>query len=161
VENSYLHQDQCELLQCFVDARVKFLVVGGFAFAAHAFVRATKDIDLWVEASADNANAIMAALRAFGAPLEAHGITASDFQTRDIVYQLGLDPVRIDVLTHIPGVTFEEAWQRRIESKLSGIAVPVISLDDLIANKKAVGRDQDKTDVTALEQVRKSQKDKP
>lgn len=149
-----LHQDQCELLQAFVDVRVKFLIVGGFAFAAHAFIRATKDVDLWVEPSTDNARLVIAALRQFGAPLDAHEITESDFQTPGTVYQLGIEPVRIDVLTSIEGVTFGDAWPRRIESELGGVPVPVISLDDLITNKKAVGRDQDQTDLRTLQRVR-------
>ena len=132
---------------------VDYLLVGGLALAAYAEPRATKDMDLWLRSSPDNARKLFAALAQFGAPV--HGATAADFETPGTFLQLGVPPVRIDLLTTIDGVAFEGAWRRRVESVIDGTKVPVISRKDLITNKRAAARAQDLVDVTTLEGLAK------
>lgn len=144
-----LNKDFKEMLQCLSDAGVSFLLVGGYALAAHGYPRATKDMDVFVWASPENATRVMKALEAFGAVL--HDVTASDFSSPGVVYQIGVAPWRIDIVTSIDGVSFEEAYQRRKTATLEGIHVPVISVGDLITNKLATGRPQDLLDVKTLE----------
>jgi len=148
-----LPPDQRDVLQAFLEEGVKFLVVGGFAFAAHAFIRATKDIDLWIEPSPENAGRVWRALTTFGATLLDHGLTQSDLESADLIYQLGHAPVRVDVMTDI-GLPFQEAWERRIEVDLAGLMMPILGLDDLIASKQIADRDQDRVDLKSLERVR-------
>lgn len=143
-----MNQDFKDLLSAFSGHGVDFLVVGAHALAAHGHVRATKDLDVWVRASVGNAPRVLSALRAFGAPLS--GITDADFAAPGITFQIGVEPVRIDIITEIDGVDFESAWSRRLERTFGGLAVGVISAADLIANKRATGRLQDLADVEAL-----------
>jgi predicted nucleotidyltransferase len=144
-----LNKDYKEMLQCLSEENVKFLLVGAYAVAAYGYPRATKDIDLFVGAAPDNAPGIMRALARFGAPLS--GVSASDFATEGIVFQIGNNPRRIDILTRISGVEFQQAYERRNTLSLEGIDIPVISLEDLIANKRATGRTQDLADIERLE----------
>lgn len=127
---------------------VEFLVVGGHALAAHDQPRYTGDIDIWVKPTADNAARVWRALVTFGAPLA--GISERDFTDRKTVFQIGLPPQRIDIMTSITGVEFDSAWPARIEVEMWGIRVPVIGKDALIQNKLATGRAKDRTDVQAL-----------
>jgi hypothetical protein len=142
-----------DLLVELVDAGARFLVVGGYAVAVHGHPRATKDIDVWVEPSATNATRVYAALARFGAPVAQFEITADDFETYDGVLQLGVAPVRIDILTRIGGVGFADAWEERTELEVEGRKVPVLGLRALIKNKRFVGRIQDLADVAALERI--------
>ncbi len=142
-----------DLLVELVDAGARFLVVGGYAVAVHGHPRATKDIDVWVEPSAANATRVYAALARFGAPVAQFEITADDFETYDGVLQLGVAPVRIDILTRIGGVGFADAWEERTELEVEGRKVPVLGLRALIKNKRFVGRIQDLADVEALERI--------
>jgi predicted nucleotidyltransferase len=144
-----LNKDYKEMLQCLSEENVKFLVVGAYAVAAYGFPRATKDIDIFVQPAPENASNLMRALARFGAPLSE--ISESDFSTEGIVFQIGNNPRRIDILTRISGVAFQQAYNRRKNVLLEGINVPVISLEDLIANKRATGRMQDLADVERLE----------
>lgn len=147
-----LSADLRDLLFALCDAEVRFLVVGGYAVGVHGRPRATKDLDVWVEASPGNAPRVMKALAAFGAPL--FGLSVDDFEKPDIVLQIGLPPNRIDVLTRISGVSFEHAWPRRLQVSFEeGLICPVIGLEDLLANKRASGRPQDLADVSALERL--------
>ena len=148
-----LPQDFRDMLGLLDSCGVEFLLVGGLALAAYAEPRATKDMDLWLRSSADNARKLFAALAEFGAPI--HGATPADFATPGTFLQLGVPPVRIDLLTTIDGVEFEEAWPRRVPSIIDGVKVPVISRKDLIVNKRAAGRDQDLVDVKTLEGLAK------
>jgi hypothetical protein len=134
---------------------VEFIVVGAYALAAHGRVRATGDLDVWVRPSAANAKLVIEALAAFGAPL--HDLTAQDLTQPGVVFQIGVAPLRIDVLTSIDGVTFEEAWTERLSTSFAGQTVPVLSTRHLIRNKRAVGRTQDLADVEWLEQKKESQ----
>jgi hypothetical protein len=147
-----LNDDYKEMLQCLSGENVKFLLVGAYAVAAYGFPRSTKDIDILVRPTRDNASSVMKALARFGAPMG--GVSAEDFSTEGIVFQIGNSPRRIDILTRISGVEFQQAYERRQVFTLEGMEVPVISLADLIANKKATGRMQDLADVERLESIR-------
>jgi hypothetical protein len=114
-------------------------------------VRATKDIDIWVHATVDNAARVLAALVEFGAPT--HGTSIEDLTTPDYIIQIGVAPVRIDILTSIPGVTFDDAWADRLQTTFAGEPVGVLSKQHLIQNKTAVGRPQDLADVDALRRM--------
>ena len=146
-----LNNDYKEMLQCLSAENVKFLLVGAYAVAVYGYPRATKDIDILVRATPDNASSLMKALARFGAPLS--GVSAADFSMEGIVFQIGNSPRRIDILTRISGIDFQQAYDRRKVVSLDGMEIPVISLEDLIANKRATGRTQDLADVERLEQT--------
>lgn len=138
-----------DLLRVFNEEEVKYLVVGGYAFMFYSNPRFTKDLDIWVEASQENSVRVFRALARFGAPLR--GLTAADFAEPEKFYQLGIAPNRIDVLTSITGLEFEDTWQRRQASEFGGTTAWFISREDLIRNKRAVGRRQDLIDADLLE----------
>jgi hypothetical protein len=141
-------KDLKELLRAFSDHGVRYLVVGGYAFGVHAEPRATKDLDLFIGSDNENTEAVFRALAQYGAPLA--GLSPADFRD-GTVFQIGQPPARIDLLQHIDGVSFDEAWGNRIEGLLDGeIRTVVISKDDLIRNKLASGREQDILDVRKL-----------
>lgn len=143
-----LNQDYKELL-CALNAHaVEFLVVGAHALAAHGHVRATKDLDVWVRADPANAQRLLAALESFGAPT--HTLTEGDFARPGITFQIGVAPVRIDIITAIDGLAFDAAWSNRVAAEYGGEPVFVVSREDLIRNKLASGRPQDLADVAAL-----------
>ncbi len=151
-----MNDDFLELLSALLDANVRFLVVGAYAVGVHGRPRATKDIDVWIEPSPDNAPRVIQALIAFGAPMG--DLVARDFETPGTGFKMGIPPRRIDVLTKIEGITFEEAWPNRLEASFSPIVVcPVIGFNDLVRNKTAAGRPQDLADVAALERIRATQ----
>jgi predicted nucleotidyltransferase len=141
-----------ELLQALNEFEVEYLIVGGYAVMKYTEPRYTKDLDIWVHNSVPNSVNLVHALAKFGAPLNHDGVTPETFTKDNIVYQIGVAPVRIDLLTHISGVQFSEAWPNRVESTFFGVPVQVISLDDLIANKKAAGRS---SDLEHLEHIQK------
>lgn len=151
-----LNRDFSDILSEFIAAKVEFLLVGAYAMAAHGLPRATGDIDLWVRCSEENARRIIFALARFGAPLE--GIATEDLVDPRYVFQLGVSPCRIDILTAIDGVEFSEAWPSRVMLALGGldVPVPVISLDDLLRNKRSTGRTKDAVDAAWLEERRES-----
>jgi len=144
-----LNADYKEMLQCLSEENVKFLLVGAYAVAAYGYPRATKDIDIFVQPAPENATSLIRALVRFGAPMS--GVSETDFSTAGIVFQIGNNPRRIDLLTRISGVDFQEAYARRQTIRLEGMDIPVISLEDLIANKRATGRMQDLADIERLE----------
>lgn len=148
-----LNSDFREILSVFCEEKVEFLLVGAYAVAAHGLPRATGDIDLWVKASSENANRVWTALGAFGAPLS--NLSKEDFTRPDTVIQLGVAPRRIDILTQITGVDYEEADRGKLVIEIEGIHVPVIGLAQLIENKTAVGRPQDLADAARLEELRR------
>jgi hypothetical protein len=150
--------DFSELLSTFNAHGVEYLVVGAHALAAHGHVRATKDLDVWVRPSVENAPRVLRALAAFGAPVQE--LTEKDLATPDLIFQIGVAPVRIDVISAIDGVEFVDAWRGRVEARLEGVRVPVLSVEDLIRNKKASGRLQDLADVERLEELAKSPRKK-
>lgn len=143
-----------DLLSAFNAHRVDYLVVGAHALAAHGHVRATGDLDVWVRPDPANAKRIIEALRAFGAPLQ--DLSETDLTRPGTVFQIGVAPIRIDVLTSIDSVGFDEAWAGRLTAHFVDLPVPVLSASHLIANKRAVGRPQDLADVDWLEKHRKT-----
>jgi hypothetical protein len=141
--------DWIELCGLFADHRVDFLLIGGQAVIAHGYPRLTKDMDLWVRPTSSNGARVVAALAAFGAAPDA--LTPEQFEDPRTLLMLGREPFRVDILTDIPGVTFDEAWAARIFVTLDGVRVPVIGKRELIKNKRAVGRLQDLADAEHLE----------
>ena len=137
-----------------VEAGAEFVIVGGHALAVHGVSRATIDLDIFVRPDPANADRVLRALHAFGAPTRAHGLTRSDLEREGTVYQLGLPPNRIDVITAIDGVTFDQAWSGRVLVAVDGLPTPFIGLDELLANKRAAARAKDIADVAALVEVR-------
>ncbi|HET9371102.1 MAG TPA: hypothetical protein VFO19_12670 [Vicinamibacterales bacterium] len=144
-----MHQDFLDLLRAFIDHDVRFLVVGAYALGVHGRPRATGDLDVWIEATPENAAHVLKALAAFGAPLDR--VTVEDFSRPGVVLQLGLPPVRIDILTELTGVTFAEAWPDRVQAPFGPLAVDVIGKDAFVRNKRALGRLKDLGDVESLE----------
>jgi hypothetical protein len=144
-----MNSDFRDLLSVFNANRVEYLIVGAYALAAHGRVRATGDIDIWVKAAPENAPRVIKALTEFGAPL--HDLNENDLTHPGLVFQIGIAPLRIDILTHIDGVEFDDAWAARLNIQLADQTVAVLSQAHLIQNKKTVGRAQDLADVEWLE----------
>jgi hypothetical protein len=145
-----LNDDFRDVIAAMTDEGVEFLIVGAFALALHGAPRASGDIDLYVRPSAENSLRVFRALLAFGAPLQAHGVTADDLARPGTVYQIGLPPRRIDILTQISGLDFEEAWASRVEATIDGRAVNFIGRDAYIKNKLTAGRPKDLADAARL-----------
>ena len=146
-----LNENFKDMLSAFGEAGADYLLVGAYAMAAHGCPRATADIDFWVRPTEANAARVWTALEMFGAPLSK--VTASDFCTPDVVYQIGVPPQRIDILTSISGVNFDDAWAGRLIVDLDGLSVSVIGLQHLHANKLASGRAKDQQDASILEEM--------
>jgi hypothetical protein len=146
-----VNQDYHDILAALVAQQARFLVVGAHALAAHGYPRATVDLDLWIDPTPANARQVWRALAEFGAPLDDLSIREQDLTRPDIVAQFGLPPNRIDILTGVSGLTFEPAWDGRIERVLEGVSVPVLGLSELVANKRATGRERDRADLKGLE----------
>ena len=144
-----LNPDFRDMLSALCDAGADFLVVGAYALAAHGFPRATGDLDIWVRPTPENAGRGCAALRQFGAPMSR--ISMDDFHTPDIVYQIGVAPRRIDILTSVTGLTFDAAWPNRRTVQIEGLSVGFLGRSDLVENKRATGRPKDLADVAWLE----------
>ncbi|MCX6631251.1 MAG: nucleotidyltransferase [Candidatus Solibacter sp.] len=134
---------------------VEYLIVGGYAVMKYTEPRYTKDLDVWVHNSPPNAVRVYHALAQFGAPLKHDGVTLDTFTKDTVVYQIGVAPVRIDISTHIDGVTFDTAWRNRVRDSIFGVPVQFLSLSDLITNKQSAGRSTDAEDVKALEREAK------
>ena len=145
-----LNPDFRDLLIQFADGGVEFVIVGAYALALHGAPRASGDIDLFIRPSAGNARRVHDALRRFGAPLDSAHVTPADFAQEGTVYQIGLPPRRIDLMTQITGVSFDEAWASRMTLELEGRAVSCIGRSALVKNKEATGRPQDLADVARL-----------
>ena len=143
-----MHQDFLDLLRAFVERDVRFLIVGAYALGVHGRPRATGDLDVWVDATPENAANVMSALEEFGAPTGE--VRTEDFSRPGIVFQMGLPPVRIDVLTQISGLTFSEAWSTRTRAAFGPVTADVIGREALIKNKRATGRARDLGDIEAL-----------
>jgi hypothetical protein len=143
-----VNPDFRDLFVAFDDAEVRFLVVGAYAVTFHSRPRFTKSLDVWVDPSPDNAERVWEALAAFGAPLSE--VSPSDFTRESMVFQIGVEPNRIDILMGIEGVTFTDAWNRRVPATCGDAPIHVISREDLIENKRRVGRPSDLEDLDAL-----------
>jgi hypothetical protein len=149
-----VNRDFVEMLSALSAESVDYLVVGAYALAVHGLPRATGDIDIWVRPTPENADRVLRALRAFGAPL--FDLTREDLLRPDTIFQIGVAPGRIDLLTGLTGLVFEEAWPGRMMTRIEGIAVPVIGREDLLRNKEATGRPQDLADAAWLRNRGKS-----
>jgi predicted nucleotidyltransferase len=147
-----LNQDYKDILLCLKKQNVKFILVGAYAMAAHGYPRATGDIDIWVKADDENAKLVKRALVEFGAPVL--NVSENDLAYSGNVLQIGVAPCRVDILTAIDGVEFDDAWLNKKNVEVDGINIYVISLDDLIKNKSATGREKDKVDVSELNKIR-------
>lgn len=148
------YRDFEEFLESCNAHGVRYLVVGAHAVAFHARPRATKDLDVYVEPTEDNAERLLAAIRDFfgGADL---GFTVDDITDLDTILQLGVAPVRIDLLSSLTGIgSFEEAWRQRVDARYGSVDTHYISLDDLISAKRGAGREQDRADLRHLERAK-------
>jgi len=154
-----LNEDYRDMLRALVDEKARFLLVGAYALAAHGYPRATMDIDIWVMPSAENADAVLRALRRFGAPL--HNLTKTDLEKEGTVFQIGVAPRRIDIITAASGLRFDEALSHAVTVEIEGITVQIPSVDDLIRNKRASGRTKDLADAEALEDLTDSEPSVP
>jgi len=144
-----LNKDLNEFIGLLVSHHVDFIVVGAHAMAFHGRPRFTGDVDIWIDGSEKNADAMVAVIGCFG--FGSTGLAKKDFLESNQVIQLGVAPHRIDILTGLSGLNFSEAWKNRVQGKLGEYEVSYLSKEDLILNKKACGRDQDLVDVTMLE----------
>jgi hypothetical protein len=143
-----VNRDFVEMSSALSAAGVEFLIVGAHALGAHGKVRATGDLDIWVNPAPENASRVLKALIAFGARL--FDLTVADLTKNDTVFQIGQDPCRIDILTGITGVTWNEAWVNRLNIEIEGISLSVLGRDEFVKNKRAVGRPRDRIDLELL-----------
>jgi hypothetical protein len=140
------------MLHALSEEKVKFILVGAYALAAHGYPRATMDIDIWIMPSPENADAVLRALSRFGAP--SYNLTREDLLKDGTVFQIGIAPRRIDIITTASGLQFETAYQNSIPITIEGIEVRIPSIDDLILNKRAIGRTKDLADAEVLESLK-------
>lgn len=148
-----LNEDYKEILQILLNNKAKFLIVGAYAMGAHGYPRATGDFDIWVETSPENSKKIYKSLSEFGAPVS--DITENTFTENKIIFQIGVTPRRIDIITHIDGVIFEEAYETKESIEIEGLQVPFLSKENLIKNKQSTDREKDKLDADYLKKDRK------
>jgi hypothetical protein len=144
-----MNPDFSELLLAFNAHHVEYLLVGAHALAVYGHVRATKDIDVWVRPDSENAQKVLMALSQFGAP--SGDLNQDDLSKAGTIFQIGVPPLRIDIITSIDGVDFADAWPDRFNASMGSVPVSVISRHHLIINKKASARLQDLADVEQLE----------
>jgi hypothetical protein len=147
----FVNSDFSDLLRLFNDNNVKYLVIGGYALIQYTEPRYTKGLDLWISTDLANAEAVYHALSEFGTPLA--GLKEDDFSEEGFFYQMGVPPIRVDILMGIPGVAFREAWERRVEVDFNGLSVFFIAKADLLTAKRAAGRPQDLLDAALLSKV--------
>jgi hypothetical protein len=147
-----LNKDYKEMLQLLLEEQVDFILVGAYALGAHGYPRATGDIDIWVKADEANSKKIYQALAGFGAPLDQ--LNENDFAEEGIIFQIGVAPRRIDIITQIDGVTYDEADEDKIVVEVEELKLPVLSLDKLIKNKMSTGREKDELDAKFLIKTR-------
>lgn len=146
-----VNPDFSDLLKTFNANGVKYLVVGAYAVMVYAEPRFTKDLDIWVEPTQDNAERVWKALEEFGAPLQQ--VTLADFRNKELVYQIGIEPNRIDILMGISGIRFETAWKNRNKRKYGDENMQIIGKNDLMRSKRKAGRDQDLLDLKRLKEA--------
>ena len=144
-----MNPDFLDMLRALLEAEVRFLIVGAYALNLHTKPRATGDLDIWVEPAPENAPRVMRALKAFGAPLDE--ITEADFTQPGVTFQIGIPPVRIDLLTQLTALEFNQAWQDRVEHEMGPYLVSFLGKKSLIKNKRAIGRHKDLADLECLE----------
>lgn len=147
-----LNEDYKDMLHALSDEKVRFILVGAYALAAHGYPRATTDIDIWVMPTPENAEAVLRALRRFGTPVD--NLTKEDLQKDGTIFQIGVAPRRIDIITTASGLHFEPTYQNSISVNIAGLEIRIPSISDLILNKRASGRTKDLADVEALESLK-------
>jgi hypothetical protein len=143
-----INSDFRDPLQSFNAAGVRYLIVGGYAVMVYTEPRYTKDLDLWIEPTTDNASLMIAALAEFGAPTK--NIPPADFVEPNVFFQIGVEPVRVDIMTSVTGLDFERAWNRRVTVDFGGASAAVLCREDVMQSKIAVGRVRDRQDVKKL-----------
>lgn len=143
-----LNPDFKDMLSCLKDEEAEFIIVGAYALAAHGFPRATGDIDIWIKNSSDNAQKVMRALVQFGAPTS--NLTEQDLTSPDMIIQIGVEPCRIDLITNISGVEFNQAWENKVSVAIDDLEIFILSKADLLRNKTVVNRDKDQGDISWL-----------
>jgi predicted nucleotidyltransferase len=148
-----LHKDLKEFLGLLNGHKVRYLIVGGYAVGIHGYPRYTGDLDVFVDANPQNADRIVGAFREFGFDLPQ--LNAESFIQPNRIVEVGREPVKLQVMTSISGVTFEDCYNRRIDIEIDGLTVPFIGYDDLIRNKRATGRDKDQVDAQQLAKRKK------
>ena len=144
-----MNNDYLELLRGFSTAEARYLIVGAYAVAVHGRPRSTGDLDIWVEPTPENAIRVLRALVAFGTP--ASDLTVAELSLPGLVYQIGVAPRRIDILTSLTGLDFPRAWESRVRHTFADVECPVLGREDLKTNKRAVGRPRDLADIADLE----------
>ncbi|MBK1442569.1 nucleotidyltransferase [Parapedobacter sp. ISTM3] len=152
-------QDFTDFVQLLNNHQVKYMVVGAYALSFHGRPRHTGDLDIWIKPDAENAGKMVKVIDEFG--FGKLGLTEEDFLRENYVTQLGYPPLRIDILNAISGVDFDEAYHTRLETEIDGLDISFISANDLIRNKRNVGRPKDIGDIEALEKLKKQQEDEP
>ena len=148
-----VNADYLDMLKCLNAAQVDYVMVGGWAVNLHGYIRATIDLDIWILADQHNAQKVFSALSSFGAPLQ--NVTPEDFAIEGTIFQIGVAPCRIDIINKIDGLTFSDASSRAVTTVIDGVPVRILSLDDLIVNKRASGRTKDLADAEMLEGFKK------
>lgn len=143
-----LNKDYKEMLQLLLEEQVDFILVGAYALGAHGYPRATGDIDIWVKADEPNSKKVYQALARFGASLDQ--LNENDFAGEGIIFQIGVAPRRIDIITQIDGVAYDEADVDKIVVEVEELKLPILSLNKLIKNKMSTGREKDELDVKVL-----------
>lgn len=144
-----MNADYIDMLKCLNKAGVDYILVGGWAVNMYGYIRATVDLDIWILAGADNAKKVYEAVAEFGAPVSE--MKPEEFAEYGMIFQIGVAPCRVDIISKISGVSYADAVTRAVPKTIDGIPVRIISLEDLIANKKASGRAKDLADVEVLE----------
>ena len=150
---SLMNADYIDMLKCLNKASVDYILVGGWAVNMYGYIRATVDLDIWILADADNAKKVYSAVAEFGAPVSE--MKPEEFAEYGMIFQIGVAPCRVDIISKISGVSYADAVTRAVPKTIDGIPVRIIALEDLIANKKASGRTKDLADVEVLEGLRK------
>lgn len=148
MEPNELPQDFREFFELLNSEKVEYLLVGGFAVGLHGYTRATADIDAWVNPTPENAARVIRALERFG--FAANSLSQEAFTASRKVFQIGVPPIRIDVLTSVSGLVFDNAYVKRVSADFGGVTVSLISLEDLKTNKRASGRNKDLADLDNL-----------
>jgi predicted nucleotidyltransferase len=141
-------------LKSLRDHDVDALLIGGFAVGLYGYVRATEDLDIWVRPSSENARKLVEAIKEFG--FDAPNLTESLFDHESSIVRMGVKPYLIEILTSVSGVDFQTAWDRRVATEIDGVAIDLIALDDLLANKAAAGRRKDLADIEALQKAKRA-----
>jgi len=148
-----LNNDYKDILLALSNRKAKFLLVGAYAMAVHGYPRSTMDIDLWIKPDPENVILVLQALEDFGAPSD--NLTQNDLQKEELIFQIGVAPRRIDIITSVDGLKFDEALANSQTIEIEGIPIQVISITDLIKNKRSTGRNKDLVDAESLEDLLK------